>query len=147
MLIGDGPDRNDVERQAHGLGLAGKIVFAGFQSEIAPYYHAIDMLVLSSDREGHPMVALEAMASGRPVVATRVGGVPEVIVENENGKMVAPDNSEALAKALCHYVNDSEERRHHGLEAQKRVRDHFSVEAMVSQHELLYQEVLGEIEC
>src|SRR5438067_10074199 len=82
-MVGDGPDRVQLERRAHELGVVKDTLFLGYQEEVAPFYAAFDALVLPSANEGTPVSAIEALAAGRPVVATRVGGVPDVVQEGK----------------------------------------------------------------
>src|SRR6185437_1877247 len=78
-LVGDGPDRELAERTAHELGVARETLFVGYQRDVSSYYNFFDILLLASANEGTPVVAIEALAAGRPVVSTRVGGVPDVV--------------------------------------------------------------------
>ncbi len=82
-MVGDGPDRDGLEKRAHELGIVRHCLFLGYQDEVAPYYAAFDALVLPSANEGTPVSAIEALASGTPVVATRVGGVPDVVRDGD----------------------------------------------------------------
>jgi teichuronic acid biosynthesis glycosyltransferase TuaC len=101
-LIGDGPDRARLESVARETGVAQRVRFVGQvpQSELPRYYSAADALVLASSREGWPNVLLEAMACGTPVVASRVGGTPEVITSAAAGVLFEPRTVEALAAAI-----------------------------------------------
>jgi glycosyltransferase involved in cell wall biosynthesis len=87
-MVGDGPGRNEVERQAHQLGIARHCLYLGYQEDVAPWLAAMDAFVLASGNEGTPASAIEALAAGRPVVATRVGGVPDVVRVGETGFLV-----------------------------------------------------------
>ena len=89
--LGDGPERVRLERSADELGIIEQTHFVGFQRDVAPYYEAIDVLLLPSANEGTPVSAIEALAAGRPVVATRVGGVPDVVRHGEDGLLAEPD--------------------------------------------------------
>ena len=115
-LIGDGPDRAALTHQAEALGVAGHVVFAGLQdeAEVAAALGDHDMLVLPSFAEGVPVVLMEAMASRLPVVATRVGGVAELVQEGESGLLVAPGDAEALAAAIDTLLRDPERARRMG---------------------------------
>jgi glycosyltransferase involved in cell wall biosynthesis len=99
-MVGDGPDRDAVEQRAHDLGIVRDSLFLGYQEDVASYYAAFDALILPSANEGTPVSAIEALAGGRPVVATRVGGVPDV-VDGEVGALVSPRDPAALAAALA----------------------------------------------
>ena len=99
-MVGDGPDREAVERRARELGIVRSSLFLGYQDEVAPYYAAFDALILPSANEGTPVSAIEALAGGRPVVATRVGGVPDVVRDGVDGFLVEPGDVDAMADRL-----------------------------------------------
>src|SRR5262249_1219167 len=107
-LVGDGPDRPHLEHRAHELGVIRDTLFLGYQEEVAPFYAAFDALVLPSSNEGTPVSAIEALAAGRPVVATRVGGVPDVVQEGEDGFLVEPGATGDLADRLGEPGRDPE---------------------------------------
>ena len=102
----------------------------------------MDVFALSSRSEGMPLVLLEAGAAGLPVVATRVGGVPEVIVEGETGLMVPPENETALATALCNLLHDIPMARQMGEAARRRVVAEFSLRRMAAEYQRHYRELL-----
>src|SRR4029077_3824290 len=95
-LVGDGPDRLKLERRAHELGIMRQTLFLGFQRNVAPYYEAFDVFLLPSANEGTPVSVIEALAAGKPVVATRVGGVPDVVRDGVDGYLVVPAAGEVL---------------------------------------------------
>jgi glycosyltransferase involved in cell wall biosynthesis len=99
-VVGDGRERAALEAQARALGIADRVRWAGIVHDAAAHMRAFDAYLLSSRTEGTPMALLEAMAAGVPVVATRVGGVPDVIADGESGLLVAPEAPTALAEAL-----------------------------------------------
>lgn len=101
VIVGDGPDRAALEALAHSLGIAERTRFTGFQRATADYYEAMDLLVLPSLSEGLPNAVLEAMALGTPVLATRVGGVGEIITHGANGWLVEPGRPEAMGRRLA----------------------------------------------
>jgi glycosyltransferase involved in cell wall biosynthesis len=90
------------------LGISDKVVFAGFQRDMAPYFAMARILALPSHSEGSPNVVLEAMAAGLPIAATRVGGVPEILVNRETGLLVPARDPEAMAAAIGELLTDSE---------------------------------------
>ena len=92
-MVGDGPDREQVERRAHELGVMRETLFLGYQEDVAPYFAAFDAFVLPSANEGTPVTTIEALAAGLPVVATRVGGLPDVVDDGDDGFLVAPATS------------------------------------------------------
>ena len=143
-LVGDGPDREDAERLAHELGVMRDVLFVGYQRDVAPYYSFFDTVVLASGNEGTPVVAIEALAAGRPVVATRVGGVPDVVADGEDGLLVEPGDVEALASALERLAGDAELRRRLGEAGPERVVPRYRVERLVSDVDALYRELLSE---
>ena len=142
-MIGDGPDRPAVERRAHELGLMRDTFFLGYQEEVAPFYAAFDAMILPSINEGTPVSAIEALAAGRPVVATRVGGVPDVIREGEDGFLVEPGDVDALAERLARLAADPELRERLGTAGRARVIPRYSVERLVDDIDLLYRSLLA----
>jgi len=101
VIVGDGPDRSGLQTLARDLGIAGQTRFVGYQKATGDYYEAMDLLVLPSFSEGLPNAVLEAMALGTPVLATRVGGVGEIISDQANGWLVEPGLPEAMGRSLA----------------------------------------------
>src|SRR6185503_16362756 len=130
-MVGDGPDREQLERRAHELGVVQHTLFLGYQEDVAPWYAALDALVLPSANEGTPVSAIEALATGRPVVATRVGGVPDVVREGEDGFLVEVGDVEAMADRLALLANDPELRARMGGAARTRVLERYAVDRLV----------------
>jgi glycosyltransferase involved in cell wall biosynthesis len=122
-LVGDGPDREEIEQRAHDLGLARRTLFVGYQRDVAPYYSFFDALVLPSANEGTPVVAIESLAAGRPVVASRVGGVPDVVADGEDGILVEVGDAKGIAAALDRLAGDPELRRRLGEHGRTRTID------------------------
>ena len=108
VIVGDGPERENLGKLAAQLGAANRVAFAGFQRDTSPYYALASVVAVPSHSEGSPNVVLEAMAAGLPIVANRVGGVPEILEEGITGLMVEPRNPEAMAKALNQLLSDPE---------------------------------------
>jgi glycosyltransferase involved in cell wall biosynthesis len=144
VLVGDGPDRVAVERLAAELGIARDTFFVGYQRDVRPYYALFDALVLPSANEGTPVVAIEALASGRPVVATRVGGVPDVVTDGEDGILVSPEDVAGLTDALASLALDPELRARLGGAGRERVVPRYRVERLVDDVDELYRELLSE---
>jgi len=136
-LIGDGPLRPALVEQARRSGVADRILFAGFQDP-APWLAAADLFVLPSITEGMPNAILEAMAWARPVVATRVGGVPELVEEGTTGLLVPPGDAAALATALSELLEDPVRRARLGQAGRARVAERFSIERLVEATEDVY---------
>ncbi len=107
-MVGDGPDRERLEQLAHELGIARTTYFVGYQPDVAGYYRLFDAFLLPSVNEGTPVSAIEALASSTPVVATRVGGVPDVVRDGVDGFLVEPGDTEAAAERLAALALDPE---------------------------------------
>jgi L-malate glycosyltransferase len=143
-LVGDGPDRETAEQQAKDLGIARHVLSVGYQRDVSPYYALFDALVLPSANEGTPVVAIEALAARRPVVATRVGGVPDVVVEGEDGFLVEVGDIDGIANALATLARDPELRRRMGEHGRERVLPRYRVERLVDDTDELYRELLSQ---
>jgi glycosyltransferase involved in cell wall biosynthesis len=143
VLVGDGPDREALERRAHELGLARHLLSVGYQRDVAPYYAFMDALLLPSANEGTPVVAIEALAAHRPVVATRVGGVPDVVDDAEDGFLVPIGDVGAMAAALERLACDPELRAEMGSRGAERVIPRYRVERLVDDVDALYRELLA----
>jgi glycosyltransferase involved in cell wall biosynthesis len=141
-MVGDGPDRPELERRAHELGVIRETLFLGYQEDVAPFYAAFDALVLPSSNEGTPVSAIEALAAGRPVVATRVGGVPDVVQEGEDGFLVEPGATADLAERLAQLARDPELRERMGRAGRRRVLPRYAVERLVDDVDRLYRSLL-----
>jgi glycosyltransferase involved in cell wall biosynthesis len=141
-LVGDGPDRDEVERRAHELGVMRETLFLGYQEQVATFFAAFDVFILPSANEGTPVTAIEALAAGKPVVATRVGGIPDVVRDGEDGFLVAPGDVDALADRLAQLATDDELRERMGEAARARVRERYSVERLVDDVDRLYRALL-----
>jgi len=107
LIVGDGPERLALEQLTGRLGIEPLVVFAGHQSDVRPYYGLADLLVLPSHTEGSPNVVLEALAAGLPVLATAVGGVPEILTHEQTGLLVPPRDPAAMAAELTRLLLDS----------------------------------------
>jgi glycosyltransferase involved in cell wall biosynthesis len=142
-LVGDGPLRPALEAQARTLGLAERVHFAGNAPDVRPYLLAFDLLVVPSRREGQGRVLMEAMALGRPVLAARVGGIPELVRHGHSGWLVPPGDPSALAQAIADLLGDPPRRAALAREGRARAGREFGLEAMVRQVEELYLEVLA----
>jgi glycosyltransferase involved in cell wall biosynthesis len=141
-LVGDGPDRDAVEQLASDLGIVRDVLFVGYQRDVAPYYAFFDAFLLPSANEGTPVVAIEALASERPVVATRVGGVPDVVDDGEDGFLVEVGDIPALADRLEQLARDPELRARMGKAGRERVVPRYRVERLVDDVDALYRELL-----
>jgi glycosyltransferase involved in cell wall biosynthesis len=142
VLVGDGEQRSELEARVHKLGLRGHVTFTGAQADVRPWIGSFDIAVLPSRREGLPNVLLEYLAMGRSVVATRVGGIPEVLRDGSTGVLVPPDDPASLAAAIDDLLRDSERRAAMEIAAKRRARD-FSVQRMVGSTCKLYRRLLS----
>lgn len=145
VLVGEGRDRPAVEEQVRALGLASRVRFAGSRGDALALLAASDVVVLPSvAAEGLPVVILEALALGRPVVATRVGGIPEIVEDGSTGLLVAPRDSAALAVAIDRALTDRAAALHMAVRGQDLVRARFSIDGMTRRLESLYRELLAK---
>ena len=144
VIVGDGPERARLASLAQDLNVADRATFAGRQDNVPEWLAALDIFVLTSDWEGMPNAVLEAMAAGLPVVATAVGGTPEVVVDGVTGLLVPPRDPDALARAIVRLLRDPQLRQDMGRAGRERVERHFSVYKMVRATEALYDELLRE---
>jgi glycosyltransferase involved in cell wall biosynthesis len=142
-LVGDGPDRAGLERRAHELGIIKDTLFLGYQEDVGPLYAAFDALVLPSGNEGTPVSVIEALAAGTPVVATRVGGVPDIVRDGEDGFLVEPGESEAFAERLAELARDAALRERLGAAGRARVLPRYAVERLVDDIDRLYRALLS----
>ena len=143
LLVGDGAERGTLESQARALGLAGRVRFAGERSDVERLLPTMDVFVLSSREEGIPNALLEAMASGRPVVATAVGGTPEIVAAGESGWLVPPASPGPLADALEEALSNPVEAARRGATARRVAVDELDISKMVARHEEFYLRVAG----
>jgi len=144
VLIGDGPLRGDLERCASDLGVSDGVLFAGARSDIPAVLAAIDIYAMSSNREGLPVSLLEAMAAGKPIVATMVGGIPEVVSDRREGLLVPSGDPEALAGAIRELACDPKLAAHLGRQASEKVAAEYSIGATVRRLEEVYCSLLDK---
>lgn len=143
LLAGDGYLRGATEQQVAALSLHDRVTFLGRRDDVAQILGASDMFVLPSLWEGNPLSVMEAMAAGLPVVATAVGGVPELVEEGRSGLLCTPGDAAGLAAAIRSLAADAERRRVFGEQAMARAEARFGEAAMVRAYEELYAEELG----
>jgi glycosyltransferase involved in cell wall biosynthesis len=142
-LVGDGPQRAHLEEQAKALGISRRTLFAGYQREIAPYFDLFDAFLLPSANEGTPVVAIEALAARRPVVATRVGGVPDVVRDGVDGLLAEVGDVDGLARCLARLAEDANLRRRFGEAGRDHVVPRYRVSRLVDDVDALYRELLA----
>jgi glycosyltransferase involved in cell wall biosynthesis len=144
LLVGEGPLRGDMEVLAADLKLGNRVIFAGAQDDMPPVYRQADILVHTSDFEGMPNVILEAMACGLPVVATRVGATPDLVVTGKTGYLASPGDVSSLADKILCLAQQPDLRRQMGRAARKRVVDTYSLSALQENLLSLYTNLLQE---
>jgi len=144
IIVGDGPLRLALEQQARELGLLPDgVIFLGQVSDMRPIYWEADILVLTSDHEGTPHVVLEAMSSGLPVVATKVGGVPEVVQNGLTGYLTPPDDENSMVEALLRLAHQPSLRAEMGASGRAYVGQNHSFRQLPFWLKKLYEEVLA----
>ena len=145
IVIGDGEEREGLERYAKELGIREKVIFSGWKKEMADVYADLDIVALTSLNEGTPVALIEALASGRPVVSTDVGGVKDVVEDGINGYLVASGDAAGFAKRCYELAKDPEKRRSLGGNGRRKVLKKYSKERLVTDMRGLYEEALAGI--
>ncbi|AOV16821.1 hypothetical protein BJI67_06885 [Acidihalobacter aeolianus] len=142
-IVGEGSERQRLENTASELGVADRVHLAGARDDVPEWLAAFDVFALPSTNEGISIAVLEAMAAGLPVVATRVGGNPEVVIDEQTGYLVPVGDVDALTKALDRYRADPALAKAHGSAGQARMRQEFSLDAMIARYRALYDALIG----
>ncbi len=145
-IAGHGDMRDALQRQIDSAGLSERVRLLGRREDVGDLLGAADVFVLPSRAEGLGVAALEAMGAGLPVIASRVGGLAEAVVDGRTGTLVPPGDAVALAEALARAVRDPDERSSMGRAGRERVASSFLPDQMVEAYEKLYAEVLAEVE-
>ena len=144
VVVGQGPEGDNLRRLAAELGVANVVRFAGLRPQVPSFHFLFDISVLSSVSEGFPNTLVEAMAAGRPIVATDVGGVRDAVRDEENGFLVPPRDPAAFAEALRALLHDADLRRRMGAAGAARARAEFHAEHVVGSLEQLYDRLLAD---
>jgi glycosyltransferase involved in cell wall biosynthesis len=142
LIVGEGPSEERLRVMAQQLGIASRVIFAGVRRDIPQLLPLLDAFVLPSLYEGFGIALLEAMAAGRPVVATTVGGIPEFVTHGETGILVEPGNVAVLARAIRTVLANPDQARQMGLRGQRHVQEKFEIDTVVRQHEEVYEACL-----
>jgi glycosyltransferase involved in cell wall biosynthesis len=142
-IAGDGPIRAEIESRARELSLDGRVHFLGHRDDVDAILRSLDVAALSSDFEGSPLFVLECMANGTPIVATAVGGIPQMIFDGETGVLVPPRDPEALAGAIGHLLVDPERRAKLAAAAANRLSD-FRIDVVARRFADLYETLAAE---
>ncbi|WP_459938122.1 GT4 family glycosyltransferase PelF [Desulfonatronum parangueonense] len=138
LIVGDGAERENLEKQRDALGLEHNVKFLGTRSDIPNILSCIDLFVLASWKEGLPLSILEAMAAGKPVVATDVGGVPSVVNNSNSGIIVPHRNPEAMAEAILQMLFNKNNMERYGSAGRRYVEDNYSLDKSISKYASLY---------
>jgi len=143
VLAGEGPSRRDLEEEVRRLGMGDRVIFLGHRGDVPAILSALDLFVQPSLYEGFGMSLLEAMAARLPIVATRVGGIPEVVDDQVAGLLVPPADAAALAQAAIALLGDRGRARRIGEEAARLVAERHSISSVAARVDALYRRVLG----
>ncbi len=144
LVVGDGPERSALERLAQELEVTDTVMFMGYRSDVPDLLAAFDVAVSCSDYEGSPLAVMEYMEAALPLVATAVGGVPDLIESGRHGLLVPSRDPDALAGAIGQMLKDPEHARAMGARARERRRSEFDIDTLVHRLEDLYVELLAE---
>jgi glycosyltransferase involved in cell wall biosynthesis len=144
IISGDGPARDSLQALINECGLQNRVRLNGFQSDLRPFYEAMDLFVISSLREGLPNVLLEAMAMEVPVVATRIAGIPRVIADGENGILVPPGNLPAMIDAVGRLLANADSRARLAAAAKGTIKQRYSFDVRMRKVAGIYDELLVE---
>jgi len=142
LLVGDGPLRAELQDYVRKMGLEKQVRFLGVRTDVLEILTAADAFVLSSLWEGNPLSVMEAMAAGKPVIASGVGGVPELVEDGMSGILVPAQKPEALAEAIIRLAQDPALRKKMGAAARQRALECFGVDRMAREYERLYVQIL-----
>lgn len=142
LIIGDGEMKSILKNRVAELGILDKVLFLGNRRDVPELLYIMDIFVLPSITEGLSMAILEAMASGLPVVATRVGGNPELVVDNETGILVPSNDPQALVQAISSLLSDEGLSKKMGMAGQKRLLNLFDVNRMALEYMTVYEKCL-----
>lgn len=144
LIVGDGPLKAQLMSIAKIAGVSDNVTFIGMRKDIPELLSTCDIFVMSSLWEGLPITLLEAMAMAKPIVATSVGGIPEVIENGKDGILVPPKDPEALADAIIYLLRNKEKAKEMGIAAMKKVEEQYSASVVVRKLEQLYEELLSK---
>jgi len=144
LIFGRGPQEAELRAEVQRLGLDGHVRFMGFRTDLHRWLGGLDLLVHPADMEGLGIALLQAAAAALPIIASRAGGMPEIVHDGENGFLIAPGDVPALSAALLRLLDDAELRRSMGQAGRELILREFSVAAMCEGNLAVYRRVLGE---
>ncbi|HVP36426.1 MAG TPA: glycosyltransferase family 4 protein [Terriglobales bacterium] len=142
LIVGEGKLKPDLKKLCEELGLGERVLFLGHREDVPFILSLLDVFILPSVSEGCSLSLLEAMAAGKAVVATNVGGNPELVLNGKTGILVPPSQPDQLAEKMIHLLSNEDLRKKMGAEGRKRVKQKFSRESMVKNYEELYSRIL-----
>ena len=142
VIVGEGDCLPELKALVQAKGLGDVFQFAGFHSNTSRYLKTFDIFALPSLSEGLSSAILEAMATSLPIVATNVGGIPELVIHEDNGLLVTPKDATALASAIQRLSENPDESRRMGLRGRERMEEKFTIERKISETELLCSNLL-----
>jgi glycosyltransferase involved in cell wall biosynthesis len=142
LIVGEGPEKSNLEKLAEELGISENFLFPGYREDILDIINTMDIFVLTSFHEGIPMVILEAMGLEKPIVAAKVGGIPEVVTDQVSGTLVKPNDPEDLAEKSLYLLHNREVREKMGSEAKRRIEESFTAEKMAQKVLEVYQSMV-----
>lgn len=145
IIVGDGERRQELETLAQELGITHRLVFTGFRDDRPDVYSALDLVALTSGNEGLPVAVIEALSSGKPVVATRVGGVPELIEDGVSGFIAEPYDVESISQAFLRALESPERTRGMGLNAQDLTIQRYSIARLIDDLQHLYLDLRNKV--
>jgi len=143
VIVGDGELRAELERKARDLKIESRVIFMGFQHNLEKIYAGLDIVTLSSYNEGLPVALIEAMAAGKPVVSTDVGGVRDLILDGNNGLLVPSNDHKALAEAIIYLLRKPERRAMMGRAGREKAYPDFDKKRLVVDIDNLYRQCLA----
>jgi glycosyltransferase involved in cell wall biosynthesis len=143
LFVGDGRERKNLEKRTSYLNVKDSVIFAGMRKDVPEILSTLNVFVLPSLNEGFPMALLEAQAAKVPVVATRVGAIPDVVEDRVTGMLIPPKDPQAIAEAIIMILSDKKLAAGIAKKGFERVRDNFSSEKMGSQYLSIYKELLS----
>jgi glycosyltransferase involved in cell wall biosynthesis len=143
LVVGDGECRSVLERLASESGLDGRVIFTGWRTDLGAVYAAADLVALTSRNEGTPVALIEALAAGRPVVATDVGGVRDVVSDGRTGRLVPDDDEDALVRVLADLIGNAAERDRLGAAGPASVLERFGYPRLVTDLDRIYREAIA----
>ncbi len=144
IVLGEGPEKNNLIQLTKDLNMEDRVIFTGYQSDIRSWLNIIDLFLLISKMEDFPVSLLEAMACAKPVIATNVGGIPEIVQDKKTGFLINPEDPDNLSKKIIWMIQHEEEMKKMGLKGREYVENHFSNKIILPQIINLYKNLIQE---